>query len=165
MESEQSIKHASEKETNVQTSPQSTILPMALQPFAVQLLDIVPTEIIARRFPVTASNHQVTINVQFNIIELGVDTENLQAQTTLEVKVEPFEEPHIFEIHFNMVAFFTYGSDYTQEMVSEFLQQGSLSLMLPFARELVLSLSTRLHLPPIVLSLIQLASPSTTKND
>jgi len=46
-------------------------------------------------------------------------------------------------------------------MVQNFLQQGSLSVMLPSARELLLSLCTRLQVPMVVLPLVQLGPPTT----
>jgi preprotein translocase subunit SecB len=143
----------------------SSIKPIALQTFAVQMIDIFPVEIVARRFPVAVQNISAPISVQFNIADLGVNPENLQAQVTLDVKVASNGEPGLFEIQFKLVAIFTYSPEYTQEMVGQFLHQGSLSLMLPFARELVLSLSTRLRLPPIILSLVQLSSPSVAENE
>ena len=144
--------------------PLPALKPMALQPFSVQLTDIFPIEISARRFPV-AMYVPAPLNLQLNIAEIGVDADNARAQVNLEVKVEPSDDTHAFEISFTLVGLFSYNVEYTQEMVQQFLRQGSLSLMLPFARELVLNLSTRLQIPPIVLSLIQLAPPSTNENE
>jgi preprotein translocase subunit SecB len=165
MASDQPNQSAPEEKTDTNPSPLPGQQPISLQLYGVQLIDILPIEIVARRFPVVVSNPALPMNVQFNIVELSVDPENSQAQVALEVKVEPSEEPHFFEILFKLLALFTYKSEYTPEMVVQFLQHGSLSLMLPFARELILSLSTRLHLPPIVLSLVQLASPPTSETE
>jgi preprotein translocase subunit SecB len=142
----------------------SALKPMALQPFSVQLTDIFPIEISATRFPI-AIHVPVPLNLQLNITEIGIDADSARAQVSLEVKVEPSDDSHAFGISFKLVGLFLYNVEYTQEMVQQFLQQGSLSLMLPFARELVLSLSTRLQIPPIVLSLIQLAPPSLDENE
>lgn len=138
---------------------------ISLLPFAVQPQDIYPVEIVARRFPVSITTLPLPIKGEFNITELNINAESLQAQVVLEVRIESTEEPRAFEIFSRIVGAFVYSSEYTPEMVSEFLQQGSLSILLPFARELVLSLSTRLHLPPIVLSLVQLAPPPETRSE
>jgi preprotein translocase subunit SecB len=165
MASDQPNEYVSTENKDTNTSASQSMLPISLQPFAIQPLDILPIEIVARRFPIAISNVPLSMNGQFNIVELNVDPETLQAHVTLEVKIESSEEPPIFEILFKLVGIFTYKDEYTPEMVGQFLQQGSLSIFLPFARELVLSLSTRLHLPPIVLSLIQLAPPSTEQTE
>lgn len=163
MSSEQKSEYA--PNGNVERNELSSVLkPMALQPFSVQLTDIFPVEISATRFPI-AMDAPVPLNLRLNITEIGIDTDNARAQVSLEVKVEPSDGSHAFEISFKLVGLFSYNMEYTQEMVQQFLQQGSLSLMLPFARELVLSMSTRLQIPPIVLSLIQLAPPSIDENE
>jgi len=134
------------------------------QPFPIQLLEIFPIEIVARRFPRPVSTPPASINVQFNLTELSISPESLQAQVALEVRVEPDEEKHSFEIFFKLLALFSYGAEHTPEMVRQLIQPGVFNLMIPFVRELILSLSTRLHLPPIVLSLVPLTSPPTTEN-
>ena len=73
----------------------SSIQPIALQAFAIQVIDVFPVEIVARRFPVAINNSHMPINAQFNIVEMGVDPENLQAQVMLEVKVVPEGDPLI----------------------------------------------------------------------
>lgn len=161
MFSDQSYELGRPERTNAEEIASSSFQPLPLQAFAVQLQNIVPIEIIARRFPVDIAN--VKNDAHFNLTGIHIDAENLQAQVVLDVKIEPAEEPHYFEISFKMVAIFTYESEYNPDMVLQFLQQESLSLMLPFARELVFSLCTRLQIPTIILALVQLDTPSPTQ--
>jgi len=135
----------------------SGVPPFSLQPFAIQLLNVVPIEIVARRFPVESSD--TTININLNVVGISIDSDSLQAQVILEIKLEPAQEPRLFEIFSRIVGLFSYSPEYEPNAVQEFLQQGSLSVLLPFVRELVLNLSTRLQIPPIMLSLVQLAPP------
>jgi preprotein translocase subunit SecB len=138
--------------------------PISLQPFAIQLQNVAPIEIIARRFPVDIKN-DTQVNVQLNTIGLHVDPDNFRAQVIIELKTEPTEEPSSFEISFTMVGIFSYSSDYDTDTVIQFLQQGSISVLLPFARELLFSLCTRLQIPPVMLSLIQIATSPDVKDN
>jgi preprotein translocase subunit SecB len=52
---------------------------------------------------------------------------------------------------------FTYSETYQEEEVRLFLEQGSLSILLPFARELLFSICARLQVPPMMLTMVQLA--------
>lgn len=162
MPSEQSSRHMPDDAVGANPTMSSGIQPISLQPFAVQPQDIYPIEIVAKRYPVAISALPLPMLGEFNLTELGINPESLQAQIILEGRITSAEEPRVFEIFFKIVGMFTYSSEYTPEIVGQFLQQGGLSILLPFARELVLSLSTRLHLPPIVLSLVQLAAPTET---
>src|SRR5947209_20217916 len=105
MMSDQRNQHRSDERKNAEAVSPS-IQPIALQAFAVQIIDVFPVEIMAKRFPVAINNPHMPINAQFNIVEMGVDPENLQAQVTLEVKVVPDEDSHSFEILFKLVAIF-----------------------------------------------------------
>jgi len=125
-------------------------------PFAVQLKNIFPIEINARRFPVEIV-HAPT--AQLSISDVQIDTENQRAQAILELKVDFPEEPRPFEISCKIVGEFIYTENYNAEKVHQFLEQGSLSVMLPFARELLLNLCTRMQIPPIMLAMVQLAPP------
>ena len=141
----------------------SVIQPIPLPLFAVQLQNILPVEIVAKRFPediATSPLGQMNPpNAQLNIGEPEIDSETQQAQVLMEIKVEPIDEPRQFEISIKLLGLFTYSPEYSLEGVRQFLQQGSLSVLLPSARELLLSLSTRLQIPLIVLPLVQLAPP------
>lgn len=142
---------------------------LPLLPFAVQLQNIFPIEIAAKRFPVDKAIDMASVvstaQTQLNLGDLGIDPEALQAQIHLEVHVSFPHEPRLFEIYFKLVGIFSYTQEYPPEMVQYFLQQGSLGVMLPSARELLLSLCTRLQVPMVVLPLVQLApspfSPNT----
>lgn len=134
--------------------------PFSLPPFAIQLLNVVPIEIVARRFPVESSD--ISININLNLVEISIDSDSFRAQVILEIKLEPSHEPRLFEIFSRIVGLFSYSPEYESNKVQELLQQGSLNVLLPFVRELVVSLSTRLQIPPIMLSLVQFASPPDT---
>ncbi len=156
-------KHGMEESTTQESPSLSDTKPIPLSLFAVQLQNILPVEIVAKRFPENAATSQTAPlnlpNAQLNIGEPTIDIETRQAQVLMEIKVEPVDEPRLFEISLKLVGLFSYSEEYSLEAVRQFLQQGSLSFMLPFARELVFSLCTRLQIPLIVLPLVQLASP------
>lgn len=132
--------------------------PLYSLPFAVQLHNVFPFEITAKRSPIEIVNPPSS---HLNIAEIQIDPESLRAQVILEVHVGFSDEPSPFEISFKMVGEFTYIQEHNEEVYT-FLSLGSLSVMLPFARELLLSLCTRLQLPPIILAVAQLTpSPMT----
>jgi preprotein translocase subunit SecB len=136
--------------------------PLPFLPFAVQLQNVFTTEILARRFPVNMSTFNLAdTQVGLSLEGIDVNEELLQAQVILSMQLFHSGEPHVFEMAFKLVGLFTYSQEYRPELVRDFLEQGSLSILLPFARELVLSLSTRLQLPPILLPLVQVEPPPT----
>ncbi len=143
-------------------SPPPAIQHIPITPFAVQLQNIVPVEIVAkRRFPVEMVGPAIETATQLNIGEPIINPETSQAQILLEAQIKLSDASHPFEISFKLAGLFNYASEYNPEMVRQFLQQGSLSIMLPSVRELLLSLCTRLQLPQIMLPLVQLAPPPT----
>ena len=160
MMSDQSNDHVTNAQKGIKEEIGSDVQPIYSLPFAVQLQNIFPIEVIARRFPAETSSPP---NAQLGITEIQIDSERFLAQVLLEVRVDFANEPRPFEISFKMLGQFTYEHDYKPEMVYAFLAQGSQSVMLPFARELLLSLCTRLQLPPIILALVQVAPPPTTQ--
>ncbi len=129
-------------------------------PFAIQLQNIFPVEINARRFPLKIV---AAPTVQLGATDIQIDTENRRAQAILELKVDFSDEPQPFAIFCKIVGEFIYTENYDAEKVYQFLEQGSLSVMLPFARELLLSLCTRMQIPPIMLEMVQLAPPPGTE--
>ena len=154
--------HSSEPRTEETVSLDTQQL--RLLPFAVQLQNILPIEIVTRRFPVDSTVDLVSMvmssaRTQLNLGSMEIDPEMLQAQVLLDVNVTFPHEPRLFEISFKLLGIFSYARQYDPEMVQSFLQQGSLGVMLPSARELLLSLCTRLQVPMVVLPLIQLAPP------
>lgn len=162
MFSDQTDEHLPEK------TPPSGTQQLPLLPFAVQLQNIFPVEIAVKRFPtekaIDIASVISTAHTQLNLGDLSIDPEILQAQIHLEVRVSFPHEPRLFEIYFKLVGIFSYTQEYSLEMVQYFLQQGSLSVMLPSARELLLSLCIRLQIPMVVLPLVQL-SPSLPSFD
>lgn len=134
-------------------------LPISLLPFAVQLQDVVSIDIVARRFPVDLPPG-MSVNIHTNIDGIAVDAEQRRAQVIVMTDVEPTATPPSFEISVRVLGLFTYSDEYKADDVKVYLEAGSLSLMLPFIRELIHHLSTRLQIPAIVLPLIKLADPT-----
>jgi len=138
--------------------------PIALPLFAVQLQNIVPIEVIARRFLSVSPDSLATPveqmqppNVQLNLEEPVIESEKQQAQVVMNVQALSVDQPFAFEISLKLLGLFTYKQEYRVERVREFLRQGTLSVMLPFARNLLMNLSGQLQVPLIVLPLVQLA--------
>jgi len=141
---------------------------ISLLPFAVQLQNIFPVNIVATRYPMDniadIASVVSTVHTRINLTEFEINRETSQAQICLEVHVNFQQEPRLFDVYFKLVGIFTYAQDCQPETIQHFLQQGSLSVMLPSARELLLSLCTRLQVPIVVLPLIQLSPSSTPEN-
>ena len=141
---------------------------LPLLPFAVQLQNIFPVDMVAKRYPMDdvadITSVVSTVHTQINLSGFEINRETSQAQICLEVHVNFQQEPRLFDIYFKLVGMFKYAQDCQPEMVQHFLQQGSLSVMLPSARELLLSLCTRLQVPIVVLPLIQLLPFSNPEN-
>ncbi len=161
MPSEQEGSHSDSESANASGS-QPTPLPL----FAVQPQNIIPVEIIAKRFLTTTTDSAVPLpeqftppNVQLAIEEPTIQAESRQAQVLMNVQVLSTSEPFSFEISLKLLGLFAFTHDYDLEFVRAFLQQGALSVMLPIARELLMSLSSRLQVPLIMLPLVQLAPP------
>src|SRR5579859_3303191 len=101
-----------EESTTPESSSPSGVQPIPLPLFAVQLQNILPIEIVAKRFPediATSPPGQMNPpNAQLNIGEPEIDSETRQAQVLMEIKVEPVGEPHLFEISIKLIGLFTY---------------------------------------------------------
>ena len=171
MSSNNSIEQGTEGTISSEGNAQPGIQPFALPLYAVQLLNVVPIEIVARRFP--GKENSVTLStdtqinpptVQLNLEEPLLLNELHQAQALFNIHVRSTDMPPLFEISLKLASLFTYDANYEQELVRQFLRQGSLSVILPFARELLLSICTRLQIPLIALPLIQLAPPPTDRH-
>lgn len=145
---------------NSDYNPTPPHLPISLVPFAIQLQNVVPIEIVAKRFPV-AITPEIPVNSTLNITELSINPDARQAQTIIEAKVEPITDPKPFEIVLKVVGIFIYPEKYSSNDVQAYLQSGSIGALLPFIRELIFQLSARLQIPPIMLPIIQLADPTT----
>lgn len=136
--------------------------PLSPLPFAVQLQNIVPIDIIAKRFPIDLPGG-MPVNIHTNINGSAIDSEHRQAQVIIETKVEPDATPRPFEIVVRVVGLFTYLDEYSRDDVQRYIESGSLSVMLPFIRELIHELSIRLQIPPILLPLVAIANPRDTE--
>lgn len=159
-----SEKYLHDQDTQAQKEPSSSdTQPISLPLFAVQLRNILPIEVVTKRYfenediPVTSQPQQP--RVRLNIGEPSLNNEQQQARVLMEIHVESADEPHLFEISLKLVGLFSYSTDYDLNTIRQFLQYGSLSVMLPYARELLFNLSARLQIPLIMLPLIQLVPP------
>lgn len=144
---------------NADTSQHKPLSPL---PFAIQLQNIVPIDIIAKRFPVDLSNG-IPVNIHTNIDGSAIHSEQRRAQVIIETKVEPDATPRPFEIVVRVIGLFTYSDEYSTDDVQRYIESGSLSVILPFVRELIHELSIRLQIPPIILPLIVVANPRDTE--
>ncbi len=138
------------------------LTPALFLPYDVQLQNTFCIEIIAKRFPVEIVNIP---RVQINVEDAQVDIENLRAQITLHIWTVFDENAPSFDIAFKLLGLFSYTESYSEEAVRIFLEQGSLSILLPFARELLLSICHRLQVPSMMLTMVKLAPhPSLNKS-
>lgn len=148
--------------SNNEDTTSSPNLPIALIPHVVQLQNVVPIDIIAKRFPVEI-NPTARMDSGINITGLSIDSEHRQAQVIIETNVAPVSEPKFFEIKLQVVGLFTYAQGYEPNEIQQFLQSGSISALMPFIREFIFHLSARLQIPLIMLPLIQLAETPNTE--
>jgi preprotein translocase subunit SecB len=144
--------------------------PTSLPLFGVQPQNIIPVEIIAKRFFTTMTDSAVPLpepftppSIQLALEEPTIQSEGQQAKVFMNVQVLSTTEPFRYEISLKLLGLFAFMQEYDVEFVRGFLQQGALSVMLPVARELLMSLSSRLQIPLIMLPLIQLAPPTTAE--
>ncbi len=158
MQSDQSLQSAQEEQSH-----ESQVLSSALfLPYDVQLQNTFCIEIIAKRFPVDIANMP---RVQINLENVEIDVQNSRAQVTLHIWTVFDENTPSFDISFKLLGLFSYTESYSEDEVHVFLEQGSLSILLPFARELLLNICNRLQVPPIMLTLVRLSPhPSLKKS-
>lgn len=148
-----------EKNTEVNAQP------IHFLPYGVQLQNISTIEISAKKFSSVDITGIQNAQLSIDLEEVQVDEESLQAQVVLHIQIDFTEEPRPYEISFKLLGYFTYIREYSMEIIRAFLQQGCLSVMLPFARELLLSLCTRLQVPALLLPMVQTAPPALTVPD
>lgn len=136
----------------------------SLSPFPVQLSNLFVIEMVAKRFPVPWDDtSKALLNVSIEDVEVNEETS--QAVTTLSVQVNFSDEPRPFEISFKLLGDFIYNpQEYTATMVHQSLSQGSFNIMLPFARELLMSICTRLQIPLLILQMVH-ATPPLSSNE
>ena len=165
--SSDSEKYLHDQDTQAQKEPSSSdTQPISLTLFAVQLRNILPIEVVTKRYfenediPVASQSQQP--RVRLNIEEPKLNIEQQQARVLMEIYAESADEPRLFEISLKLAGLFSYSTDYDLNMIRQFLQFGSLSVMLPYARELLFNLSARLQIPLIMLPLVQLVPPHMT---
>jgi len=162
MGSDQSDQHPEEERALVKEDEPQAQKPIYFLPFDVQLQNTFCIEILARRYPVDIATMP---HVHVSLEEAQVDLQSSQAQVTLHIQTVSDDYPPPFDISFKLLGLFSYSENYHEEEVRLFLEQGSLSILLPFARELLFSICARLQVPPMILTLVQLAPhPSIYKS-
>lgn len=147
-------RHLEEKSALVGHNESQALKPVYFLPFDVQLQNTFCREIVARRFPVDIERMPL---VQANLEDAEVDNEQHLAQVTLHIQTVTDTEFPPFDISFKILGMFSYTEDYSEAEVRLFLEQGSLSILLPFARELLLNTCSRLQVPPMMLTMVKLA--------
>lgn len=163
MESEQKHlhQHGTDEQTLIKEYDANALRPISFLPFDVQLQNTFCIEIAARRFPVASENMP---HVQVNLEDTEVDAEHSLAQVTLHIWTISDDDQPLFDIAFKLLGIFTYTEGYSEDEVRLFLKQGSLSILLPFARELLINICTRLQVPPMMLTMVKLTpNPSLNK--
>jgi preprotein translocase subunit SecB len=132
-------------------------------PFDIQLQSTCVSEIIARKFPllVSESSGPFNPNISLGLTNIQIDEKNLLAQVILSVQIGFPTEPKLFDISFGILGLFTYTSTYPIDQVRLYLEQGSFSILLPFARELLASLCTRLQVPVFYIPMFPIVSSSS----
>lgn len=146
--------HLEEKSALIGHNESQALKPVNFLPFDVQLQNTFCREIVARRFPVDIEHMP---HVQANLEEAEVDSEQHLAQITLHIQTVNNTDFPPFDISFKLLGIFSYTENYSEAEVRLFLEQGSLSILLPFARELLLSTCARLQVPPMMLTMVKLA--------
>jgi preprotein translocase subunit SecB len=165
MGSDQPHQDVGEKWSIGEEDQQKVLKPVYFLPFDVQLQNTFCIEMIAKRFPVAnASIPHINVGLE----DAQVNAEESKAQIILHLQTvfnnESGDSPP-FNIAFKIIGIFTYTQNHEEKDVRMFLEQGSLSILLPFARELLVSICTRLQIPPMILAMVQLAPhPSLSKN-
>ena len=114
---------------------------LPLLPFAVQLQNIFPVDMVAKRYPMDdvadITSVVSTVHTQINLSGFEINRETSQAQICLEVHVNFQQEPRLFDIYFKLVGTCSCAQDCQPEMVQHFLQQEeNYSVMLPSARRI-----------------------------
>lgn len=127
-------------------------------PFEIQLQNAFPVEMIAKRFPVTVPEDYALIpTLNISLDNPQIDEEHTHAEIVLRISVGFPTEPRLFEISFGLLGIFAYTTSYTPEMVRSYLEKGSLSVLLPFARELLASLCQRIQVPVLYIPMLPIA--------
>jgi len=160
MESDQAHRPPEEEQVSLEKHESQTLSPVLFLPYDVQLQNTFCIEIIAKRFPMDIVNMP---RVQINLEDVEIDTHNSRAQVTVHIWTVFDENTPSFDISFKLLGLFSYTESYSEEEVHVFLEQGSLSILLPFARELLLSICNRLQVPPMMLTMVKLAPHPSLK--
>lgn len=154
MEADHSSKLLKEEQGLVKEDETNLLKPVYFLPFDVQLQNTFCIEIFAKRQPLEI---ETMPHAQVELEEAQVDIETSRAQIILHVRTVSNQSPSPFDISFKLLGTFTYAETYQEENVRLFLEQGSLSILLPFAREILFNICMRLQVPPMMLTMVQLA--------
>lgn len=152
----QSFEHPEGEHKALEGSAEPRKDPLPFLPSEIQQHNIFVIEVAAKRFPVHINEMPCA---ELAIADVQVDDASQQAQVVLSVSLQFDNEPHPFDISFRLLSEFTYDPQVSKIDVIRFLEMGSMSIMLPFAREVLLSICMRLQVPPIILPMVKLAPP------
>ena len=110
--------------------------PTSLPLFGIQPQNIIPVEIIAKRFFTPSTDSAVPLpeqfappSVQLALEEPTIQSEGQQAQILMNVQVLSNTEPFRYEISLKLLGLFAFMHGYDVEFVRGFLQQGALSVI------------------------------------
>lgn len=103
----------------------------------------------AKRYPVEISS-EVTPQLHGSLEDVAIAENNIQAQVTLNIFITTQSESKPFELSYKIIGSFVCTPDVPRNVMLQFLHQGSLGVLLPFARELLMNLCTRLILLPMI---------------
>jgi len=124
-------------------------------PASIQLEAAFPIEIVARRYPVVVQQGEVAVSTSLSLDEIQIDTENHRAQAVFGVQITFPEDVKPFDISFKIIGIFVCDPQHSQEELYSILQLSSVGVLLPFARQLLMDLCSRLQVPIIVLPMIR----------
>jgi preprotein translocase subunit SecB len=138
-------------------SPKGGLFPL---PFDIQIKNICPVEIFAKKFPAETPEDAdlLSPDVKLSLTNIQIDEQNFRAQVLLSTEISFSTEPRLCEISFGILGLFTYAPNYTTSQVRFYLKSGAYSVLLPFVRELLTSLCTRIQVPVFYLPIISIAS-------
>lgn len=139
----------------VERSENPKKMPLSFLPFPMQLRNVYIMEMVAKRSRIEMVDPPLA---DLSLGEIEVDEEHLQASVVLTVKMEFSYEPHPFDILFKIGGEFSYTSGYSVKQIHKFLEQGAMSVLLPFARETLYSICLRLQVTPVMLTMLQTAT-------
>jgi preprotein translocase subunit SecB len=140
-----------------ENKPERVIFPL---PYEIQLQNTFAVEISAKKFPISLSEEdsaQLSPDINLSFQNIQVNEQSFEAQVLLAAHISFPSDPRLFEISFKLLGLFTYTDNFTTEQVHMYLEKGALSILLPFARELLSSICIRLQVPVFLIPMIPIS--------